>query len=196
MNDVESKNTGTMADLIKDRRTVRLFKDEPVEREKIIELLNVAVWAPNHLNRQPWRFMLFMGDGRTAFAEAMVQTYSADDREKYGKQKYEYLANVPAHLVIVQLEDSRFKEREEDYAAVCCLIQNFQLAAWEQGLGVVWKTNNYNNNPKFRATFGVLPGEKIVGVLHVGYAKAVPPGIVRTPAEKLLTVFETNILSK
>ncbi|MDQ8737684.1 nitroreductase [Paenibacillus sp. LHD-38] len=193
---MESKNIGTLADLIKERRTIRLFKDEPVEREKIIELLNVAVWAPNHGNRQPWRFMLFMGDGRTAFAEAMVQTYSADDREKYGKLKYEYLANVPAHLVIVQLEDSRFKEREEDYAAVCCLIQNFQLAAWEQGLGVVWKTNNYNNNPKFRATFGVMPGEKIVGVLHVGYAKAVPPGIVRTPAEKLLTVFDTKILSK
>ncbi|HTG69308.1 MAG TPA: nitroreductase [Candidatus Udaeobacter sp.] len=196
MNSNERNGARTMADLIKDRRSIRIFKDEPVERELILELLNVAIWAPNHGNRQPWRFLLFMGEGRTAFAEAMVQTYSADDRIKYGEKKYEYLANVPAHLVIVQQEDSRFKEWEEDYAAVCCLIQNFQLAAWEQGLGVVWKTNNYNNNPKFRATFGVQPGEKIVGVLHIGYAKAVPPGIARTPAEKLLTVFETHTLSK
>lgn len=180
----------TIAGLIKNRRTVRLFKDDPVPAELLLELLNVAIWAPNHMNRQPWRFILVQGEGRKAFAEAMVQTYGAEDRERYGNKKKAYFEQVPAHLVVVLKEDPRQKVWDEDYAAVCSLIQNFQLAAWEQGLGVVWKTNNYGYDPRFRQAVGVKSGEKIAGLLHIGYPAVIPPVQPRTKAEELLTVFE------
>lgn len=45
------KHAGTMAELIKNRRTIRDFKSDPVPTELIVELLNVAVWAPNHGNK-------------------------------------------------------------------------------------------------------------------------------------------------
>ncbi|SDE19153.1 Nitroreductase [Paenibacillus sp. UNCCL117] len=179
-----------VADVIRSRRTVRVFKDEPVAEELLLQLLNIAVWAPNHEERQPWRFILFQGDARRAFAEAMVQTYAPDERAKYGDRKKEYLESVPAHLLVLQKEDPRQKIWDEDYAAVCCLIQNFQLAAWEQGLGVVWKTNHYSYSPEFRRAMGVQPGEKIVGALHIGYPKIVPKASERIPAENLLTVFK------
>lgn len=184
------KSAGSVAELIKGRRTVRLFKSDPVSTDLLIELLNVAVWAPNHGYREPWRFILFKDEGRAKFAQAMVQTYSGEEREKYGVKKMEYFLQVPAHLVVVQKEEPRQKEWDEDYAAVCCLIQNFQLAAWERGLGTVWKTNHYSYDPDFRKTIGVHPGEKIVGVLHVGYPSIVPPAKRRTAAEELLTVVE------
>ncbi|WFA22547.1 nitroreductase [Paenibacillus mucilaginosus] len=187
---METKLDGPIAELIKARRTIRSFKSDPVSRSLLLELLNVAVWAPNHLNRQPWRFILFQGEGRTTFAKAMVQTYSAEDKEKYGRKKMEYYQAVPAHLIIVMKEDPRQKVWDEDYAAVCSLIQNFQLAAWEQGLGVVWKTNNFGYDPRFRHDVGVKAGEKIVGILHIGYPDIVPPVQQRTPAEELLTVIE------
>lgn len=190
MSQVESRLEGAVAKLIKERRTVRLFKRDPVPAALILELLNVAVWAPNHMNRQPWRFILVQGEGRKAFANAMVQTYSTEEREKHGLKKKEYLENVPAHLVVVLKEDPRPKVWDEDYAAVCSLIQNFQLAAWEQGLGVVWKTNNYGYDPRFRQAVGVEAGEKIAGVLHIGYPEVIPPVQPRTPAEQLLTVID------
>jgi nitroreductase len=180
-----------VADVIKERRTVRVFKSDPVPRETLLELLNVAVWAPNHFNRQPWRFILFVGEGRTGIADAMVQAYAPEDRERYGLKKKEYFMQVPAHLVVVLKEDPRQKAWDEDYAAACSLIQNFQLAAWEQGLGVVWKTNNYNYDPRFRESIGVQPGEKIVGILHIGYPDIVPHAQPRTPAEQLLTIVES-----
>ena len=40
-------------------------------------------------------------------------------------------------------EDSNEVLKEEDYAANWALIQNFQLAAWERGLGVFWKRDTY-----------------------------------------------------
>jgi nitroreductase len=168
-----------------------VFKSDPVPRETLLELLNVAVWAPNHFNRQPWRFILFMGEGRTRIADSMVQAYAPEDRERYGLKKKEYFMQVPAHLVVVLKEDPRQKAWDEDYAAACSLIQNFQLAAWEQGLGVVWKTNNYNYDPRFRESIGVQPGEKIVGILHIGYPDIVPHAQPRTPAEQLLTIVES-----
>lgn len=189
MNRLRADSDTPVADLIRERRTVRLFKSDEVPRSLLLELLNVAVWAPNHEFREPWRFILFQGEARRTFAEAMIRTYSSEEREKYGKNKKAYLESVPAHLIVVLKEDPRPKAWEEDYAAVCSLIQNFQLAAWERGLGVVWKTNHYGYDPKFRETAGVGPGEKIVGVLHVGYPAVIPPARPRTPAEELLTVF-------
>jgi nitroreductase len=191
MHTLETKFQGTMADLIRERRSVRMFKTDPVSTELVLELLNVSVWAPNHGNRQPWRFILYRGEGRTTFAYAMVQTYSAEDRVKYGPKKLEYYQSVPLHLLVILKEDPRQKVWDEDYAAICCLIQNFQLLAWEQGLGVVWKTNNYGYDPKFRESAGVVPGEKIVGVLHIGYPDVIPPERPRTAVQDLLTIIES-----
>ncbi|WP_410771593.1 nitroreductase [Fontibacillus sp. BL9] len=188
--------TRPMTELIMARRSVRIFKPDPVMREDIIDLLNVAVWAPNHGNRQPWRFILVMDEARTAFADAVLQTYTAEEREKVGAQRHAYLSGVPAQLIVLQEEDPRPKQREEDFGAVCCLIQNFQLAAWEQGIGVVWKTNPYIHDPRFRSAFGITPGEKVIGVLLVGYADAVPPARPREAAETRLTVLDRFPLSK
>lgn len=190
LSESKSNQAGAIAKTIKERRTIRTFKCDPVSDELLLELLNVAIWAPNHENRQPWRFLLYKGEGRSALADAMVQTYSAEDRERYGKRKREYFLEVPAHLVVVLKEDPREKQWDEDYAAACALIQNFQLAAWEQGVGVVWKTNHYNYDSKFREAIGIQPGEKIVGVLHIGYPEIIPSVQKRTPAEELLTIID------
>lgn len=185
--EVNSRGT-PVADMIRERRSVRLFREELVPQALLEELLNVAIWAPNHMNRQPWRFILFQGESRKAFAQAMIATYSAEERSQYGEAKQQYLEQVPAHLIVVLKEDPRQKVWDEDYAAVCCLIQNFQLVAWEAGLGVVWKTNHYGYHPEFRRAVGVLPGEKIAGILHVGYPRVVPQPVERKPAESVLTV--------
>lgn len=189
----EVKPMGTVAALIKERRTIRDFKQDPVSDELLLALLNVAVWAPNHGNRQPWRFILYKGDGRKALADAMLQSYDDPDmREKHGIPKWNDFMAIPAHLVVIMKEDTRQKQWDEDYGAVCALIQNFQLAAWEQGLGVVWKTNNYNYEAEFQRSVGLQADEKIVGVLHVGYPASIPKVQPRKSAEEMLTIIDSK----
>ena len=41
---------------IRTRRTHKAFKREPVERETLDDLFELARWAPNHNLTNPWRF--------------------------------------------------------------------------------------------------------------------------------------------
>lgn len=47
----------SVAKTIRDRRSIRTFNRTPVSRELVFQLLNDAVWAPNHGLREPWRFV-------------------------------------------------------------------------------------------------------------------------------------------
>ena len=180
----------SMAQLVRERRTIREFNSKPVSQKLLVELLNDAVWAPNHGNREPWRFILFQGEGRKKFADAVINTFTQDEKEKWGEARYEYYMNIPAHLVVVMKEDPRAKQWEEDFSATSAMIQNFLLVAWERDLGVVWKTNAYNSDPRFHKVIGINPGEKIVGTLHIGYFDKTPKGKPRTKVEDKLTIIE------
>ena len=43
---------------IKSRRAVRTYKDKPIEKEQIQEIIECGLWAPSARNLQPWKFIL------------------------------------------------------------------------------------------------------------------------------------------
>ena len=45
-------------DLVKKRYSVRSFKDMPVEKEKLLQVLEAARNAPSACNFQPWHFIV------------------------------------------------------------------------------------------------------------------------------------------
>lgn len=65
--------TYKVANIIKERRSIKEFKKDPIPKEVICELLNTAVWAPNHGLREPWRFVLFMNEGKEKLVAAIAQ---------------------------------------------------------------------------------------------------------------------------
>lgn len=183
-----------LAEIIKNRRSVSLFEDRPVPVDLVRELLDVAVWAPNHGVTQPWRFILVCGESRRLIARAnrvLAERWGdTATQAQRGQQAYDNMMAVPAFVVVVILEDQRPLKREEDYAATCCVIQNFSLLAWEKGLGSVWKTYGLLFEESFREALKIQPGEKVVGVLHVGYPAKVPQGSERVPGSERLTVLD------
>ncbi|PSL40331.1 nitroreductase [Planomicrobium soli] len=175
------------------RRTIKAFKQDPVDVEEIIELLNIAKWAPNHKVNEPWRFQLYTGAGKEKFVQAYVNAMPTI--EGYVSQKVlnkaQYFRDIPLHLVVIMPEDPRQRRWDEDYGAISSLIQNFQLAAWERGIGMIWRSNDWIYDPKFRDAIGVTPGEKIVATLMIGYPKHVPEKRPRTDIrEKLIIINE------
>ncbi|MBS4178681.1 nitroreductase family protein [Lederbergia citrea] len=178
--------TKSIADVIKERTSVKTgYLDKEVSQELVLSLLNDAVWAPTHGVREPWRFIFVSGERKEAFIEAILKCHEKSKHETVRNN----FVNVPAFLVVVMNEDPRQKVWEEDFAATSCMLQNLQLLAWDQDLGMVWKTPTHIYDPKFRDALGVERGEKIVGVLNVGYFdKEIAAKKVRkrtNPAEKM-----------
>jgi len=47
-----------LGELIKTRRSIRKFQDKPVSEDLLLKALELAAWAPNGGNYQPWRFLI------------------------------------------------------------------------------------------------------------------------------------------
>ncbi|WP_256992257.1 nitroreductase family protein [Paenibacillus sp. XY044] len=125
------------------------YSDQPVRESHILDLLNVAVWAPNDGLREPWRF-IFIGSGNTGIMSGMQE-------------------QAPAYLILVIKEDRDPHKREEDFAAASCLMQNFYLLAQESKLHVRMTMNDWIYDRISAQRFGVHKDERVVAVLEMGY---------------------------
>jgi nitroreductase len=60
------------------RRTIKpasMDTSRVVAHELLLEILEDALWAPTHGLTQPWRFHVFVGDGRIRLADALQSLY-------------------------------------------------------------------------------------------------------------------------
>lgn len=161
-----------------------MYRPDPVPRPLIEELLDLAVWAPNHRMAEPWRFYVFTGDARGAVAAIhrdLVREEAAGSEER-AQRRYAELLGIPVFLFVSYVRDAESKKDRENYAAVACAIQNLMLAAHARGLGTVWRTGNVIRDRRTRSLLGLEEQEELVGLLHLGYPAHRPEPRPRTPA--------------
>lgn len=175
-----------LSQLIKERRSIQIFEDREVSLDLVKELLDTAVWVPNHRMTQPWRFVIVHGEARKRIAEIKGKPSDASFNDNF----YNKMMGVPMYIAVVIKENPVIGIREEDYSSASCIIQNFSLLAWEQGLGTVWKSYGHMHEAAYRNALGIQPGERVVGSVHVGYASQVPSAQPRIPAADLITVID------
>lgn len=185
-----------VAEAIRTRRSIGAFSEKAVEPELILELLETAVWVPNHRMTEPWRFVLLTGTAvkeyaniRKAMALEACALENEATRRQVGEGTYQKFSGIPAFLAIIMTESANDEIREEDFASCAALTQNFLLLAWERGLGTSWKT--FKQDDRLRALLGLADDERVVGWLHVGYPNETPVVKPRTPAHERLTVIST-----
>ncbi|MFC0215000.1 nitroreductase [Paenibacillus chartarius] len=183
-----------LAQLIRDRRSVHRFEDKEVPVELALELLDTAVWVPNHRMTQPWRFIISHDEGKRRMAEAVrymkeIREPDPSKRQETGQKFYDKIMAVPMIITVIMQENTNLLVREEDYASASCIIHNFSLLAWERGIGLVWETYPWLLEAHFRETMDIRPGEKVLGNLHVGYPKQIPAAQPRIPAADRVTMY-------
>lgn len=182
-----------LAEAIRTRRSIGSFTDHPVDLGLVMELLETAVWVPNHRLTEPWRFVFLNGESVARYAairrDMALDACAVEDeatRRQVGDGTYQKFIGIPAFLAVIMKEHADPETREEDFAACCCLTQNFLLLAWERGLGSSWKT--FKNDPRLRALLGLSADEKVVGWLHLGYPNGAAQPTRRSPAIERFTV--------
>ena len=135
---------------IRERRTIGVFSDRPVAPQVIEELIEAARWAPNHKHTEPWRFHVVSGKARQELCDAILQAGGEFKKDPRGK-----LMRSPLFIAVTQeaVPDDQVRD-QEDYAAVCCAVQNMMLAATARGLASKWSTGALAENPAAKRWLG------------------------------------------
>ena len=171
-----------VVEAIRERRTIGAFRDDPVPRGLVEELIDSAVWAPNHKHTEPWRFHVVQGDARDALADAVWAELEAAGASP-AKDPRSKLKRAPLFVAVTQTASPDDPVRDlEDYAACCCATQNLLLAAHARGLAAKWSTGALALSSAAKRWFGIAEQDRIVGYIYLGYA---PKGVRIPPAQPL-----------
>lgn len=178
------------------RRSIKKFNGQPVDREDLMNIINDAVWAPNHQNREPWRLVVASEENlekiQNVLRDTTIPNWQTLSNEEV-VNKMQKFTTPGAYVFVVVPEDVRQKQRLEDFGAASTFIQNIQLLAWDYGIGSCWKTPDFLDDPKFRDKLGVKQGERMIAMLQLGYFDELPKAKERKKAKEIVTFFgETN----
>jgi nitroreductase len=161
---------------IRTRRTHKAFTPEPLSREQLRELLDLAQWAPNHHLTVPWRFRV-VGPG------ALARLKDAAGPEGAAK-----LDRCPTLVVVSSLLGADPDQTEEDLHATAVASYIVLLAAHARGLAGYWRTPGLLRGEAGRAAVGLPASERFVGLLHLGHPRQERPAPPR-PGATTTTVF-------
>jgi len=172
-------NNNELYNLITSRRTYSKFLDKetnPVSDKAIKQCLEAAITAPNHQMTQPWLFWELGLKEQTLFAEFFAEN-KAKNKFKVGSNSYQDLYqkslykfhNFPKVILVGQkLADDELTQKE-DYAACACAIQNFQLMAWQQNIGMKWGTGAIIRDERSYQLLNIKRNEiELIGALIIG----------------------------
>ncbi|ODS40157.1 nitroreductase [Candidatus Altiarchaeales archaeon WOR_SM1_SCG] len=155
---------------IKNRRSIRKFKDMQIEDEKITKILDAGRWAPSGLNNQPWRFYL---PGK-------------EEKEKLaGFTKYSHVIKNCASCVCVYLDKNSVYDRTKDVMAIGACIQNMLLAAVELGIGSCWLGEILNRKDGVNEFLNISKNYELMAVIALGYCDE-NPASGRKPLRELI----------
>jgi nitroreductase len=185
-------NLSEIREVIKDRRTIypEQFSERVVHREIIEDLLNVAIWAPSHGMTQPWRFKVYMEEGRQKLSDFLSQTYTDFAGDDFKEKKFLKAQSRPlksSAVIAVGIEpDPKGKIPElEEQLATACAIQNMHLLASARGIGFFWSTPKFIYTGQCNEFLGFSEEGKVMGFIYLGYPDIEWPKGQRKPIEYL-----------
>ena len=155
---------------IRTRRTHKAFASEPVPRELLAELFELARWAPNHHLTIPWRFRV-LGPATLASLKRAA-----------GDEQAAKLDRAPTLIVAsVALTGDPLADEEDTHAgAIAAYI--LLLGAHARGLAGYWRTPAVLRTADGRAAVGLPRRERVLGLIHLGWPRQDRPAPQRADA--------------
>lgn len=153
-------------DAIRSRRTHKVFAQDPVPREMLDEMLELARWAPNHHLTNPWRFRVL---GPLALAKL---------KDAAGPDAAAKLDRAPTLIAVTAARHEDPVQDQEDLCATACAAYAVLLSAHGRGLAGYWRTPEVLRTASGREALDIPPDERFVALLHLGWprqAKEPPP---------------------
>ncbi len=169
-------------DAILTRRSTRNYRQDPVEKAKLQQILEAGRQAPsggnsqkNHFlvieNREVLRKLITMTEAAFARMEADADTYPSlrHSIEASKRGGYVFCYNAPVLIVVANC-----REYGNNMADCACAIENMMIAANALDLGSCWinQLRWLNEEPalvQYLQTLGMKEEERVYGAVIIGY---------------------------
>jgi nitroreductase len=204
----------TVSEAIRQRRSIRSFRSDPIPEAAITEILEAARLAPSGSNRQPWRFIVVTDKGektrlrKLCFDQAFIEeapvvfvccadltAYAKESRQKRSQEFLDYgvTETLSGYFADPAVRELFINEPDSDLnihfptamANTFIAIEHMALTATSLGLGSCWV--GAIGSPVEMAELFQLPSMTFaVAVMPVGYPVKVPPPRPRIPLDSLL----------
>ncbi len=166
-----------LLEIIKNRRSIRVFKKQDLPQDIIEKLLEAAQWAPSAGNVQPWAFVV-------ASSQKIKQSLSI---AAFGQKDLE-----EASVVIVVCANEKLAQQSygvrgkslfclQDTAAA---IQNILLTAYSLGLGSCWI--GAFKEDEIRQVIKAPKEMRPIALIPVGYPNEAPAASSRRPLSEIM----------
>lgn len=150
------------------RRSIRVYRDQPVEKEKIDKLIEAAILAPTAANRQKFKLVI------------------VDYEEKDLKKRLAVACNQQhfvgtASHIVAGISEPDYKWHQVDTAIV---LEHIVLEAVELGLGTCWI--GAFKEDEVKKILKIPEDKKVIALLVIGYPAESPPSEPRKGASELV----------
>jgi len=157
-------------DLIRTRRSVIRFRDEPVTDEQLEKILEAGRWAPSYANSQPWTFVVVRDPEKLRALEGLVLRISLASTSD-GSITGTGLGNAPVVIAVVV---DPFRDPRHHVESGVAAVQNMALAAHALGLATFWagilghKQGRHSVEAEVKRILDVPREMRVVALLPVG----------------------------
>ncbi len=157
--------------LVRHRRSIRRYLDQPVDRQKILTCIEAARLAPSADNVQPWRFLII--DEPDLKARLSKEIFSGIYTISKFAAKAPVLILILAQLDILTNRIGKQIQNVQFYLVDIGIAgEHIVLQAEEFGLGSCWI--GWFNSRKARKILKIPWKYKIVAMLAMGYYEKRP----------------------
>jgi nitroreductase len=184
-------------DAIEARRSIRKYRDAPIEEEKLRAILSAAMRAPSGKNRQPWRFVVVRSDKRgelvRVMREGIAKTKARGEDTGSSEWTAKVIAQAPVTVFIYNPQGlppweahstGQMFDDVVDIQSAGAAIQNMLLTAQGLGIGSLWMCDVFYGYEEIGAWLGER-GEMIAAVA-LGYADESPAARPRKGYEEVV----------
>lgn len=178
---------------IKNRRSIRKYKDTNVTKEIIEDLIDCARLAPSAKNRQPWKFVIVKDRIKNQIADMMIEK---EESSKISLEKKIYSCNSSvkatvkvmkeAPILILVLKDYEDNWIIGDSLSIGGAIEHICLRATDLGLGSLWIRDIVYTQKEIAKLIG-YEDKEVISAISIGYPNENPKP---RPRKKLNEVLE------
>ncbi|MDZ4677032.1 MAG: nitroreductase family protein [Oligoflexia bacterium] len=190
MSKIDDKQVGFLLDLMKQRRSIRKYKKDPIPKELIDKILEAGFWAPSGKNLQNWRFFVVTGKKRDEYLKYSQKSWLGIKdilKAKLKPSLYEFterffftLGDAPV-LVFCYTKNDPNERYLTSVGSVYMAVQNILLMAQANGLGTCSMGAPLEIKEEVDAFIGKenVQGLELLCGIVMGYPDHTPPAAPR-----------------